>query len=184
MWETLFCSKSRLARRRHRGALLTSPSLSLSLSRSSAHTTLVLCQPFYCCLHPPPHPHFHLYPFFHFISMLILGAAEKAHVMSFIVMLPVYPSLQGENRRRWPGGGWSRHQNRLCLIKGVLTYMLGLWQPGDEAVREDADIKGQSALRGNANVEQIYSKFSAPQSPSGLLVLAALHCCVFTREPI
>ncbi len=74
---TLFCSKSRMALKRHRGALLMSLYRSFSPSLA-AHIALVLCKPSYCCHKPPLHPHFHLYPIFHFISMLILeGGGQK-----------------------------------------------------------------------------------------------------------
>jgi len=100
LWEALFCSKSRMALRGHRGALLMPLSVPLSLA---AHIVPVFSKPSYCCHQDPLHPHFHLYPIFHFISMLI-SEDKKAHVMAFIVMQLVYLSTQGENQGDWPQG--------------------------------------------------------------------------------
>lgn len=43
----------------------------VSLSLVRCPHSARLCKLSYCCHQPPLHPHFHLYPIFHFISMLI-----------------------------------------------------------------------------------------------------------------
>lgn len=98
LWETLFQEQDR-SRETQRSLVGIAPHPSLSLSvrlglSTPAHTELVLYQPFYCRLQPPFHPHFHFYPIFHIVSMLILVPnGERSRVMSFIVMQLVVPAL-------------------------------------------------------------------------------------------
>lgn len=131
LWETLFCSKSRMALRRHRGALLMSLSLSLFLCVCLAHSptaliALVLCKPSYCCHQSPSSPTFpfisHFPLHFHANSR---GDTKKSHVMSFIVMQLVYLSIQGENQWGRPRGMTSP-SSKLPLLNQRHVYMVEL----------------------------------------------------------
>lgn len=130
LWETLFKKQDGLKETQR--SLVDVVSLSLSLSpclclSTPAHTVLVLYKPYYCRHQPPLHPHFHLYPIFHIISMLILVQNKaRSHVMSFVVMQLVYLATQGKTGGgAVPGALVPLHQNCHCCIKDPIRSRQG-----------------------------------------------------------
>lgn len=131
LWETLFKKQDGLKETQRSLVDVASLPLSLSLClclSTPAHTVLVLYKPYYCRHQPPLHPHFHLYPIFHIISMLILVQNKaRSHVMSFVVMQLVYLATQGENRGGRPRGFGSPPSKLPLLHQRPNTFTPGLF---------------------------------------------------------
>lgn len=138
-----------MASRRHRGALLMSfsPSLSLYLAHSfAAHIALVLCKPFHCRHQAPLHPHFHLYPIFHFISMVIWGDKK-------IPCYVIYSDAAGlsMHTRGKPVGlalGHGLRSIKTASVESKAGYVDGrtVWHTGDKDVYYEFSIIECSVL--------------------------------------
>lgn len=119
---TMFCLQKRDGFNETQKSLVdVALSVSLSPTHSVAvHIAPVLCKPSYCCHQPPLHPHFHLYPIFHFISILIW---EDKKIPCYVIYSDAASyTIQGENHWGWPRGTASP-SSKLPLS----NQSLGIW---------------------------------------------------------